>query len=200
MRADATPRSLPIQPVLGLVVVNASAGALSLVLSPSDTQDTFLWKIAPPIDAASSGVLYPAAGSLVLYVVQRGRWEPARCLTAMVPAFTGLMLLATLLHLEAFDPGLELAYWLLVDVVAPVAGVVFYVRHERGGAAWRVVGERLAPPTRAVWGPWAARAAGAASWGVSALRRRGRGRGRVGAGGAAARDEGRVVGGAVVCR
>jgi hypothetical protein len=60
------------------------------------------------------------------------------------------MLLSTLLHLDSFDPGGELAYWLLVYIVAPLAGIVFYVQHERGGASWRVVGQPVAPATRAV--------------------------------------------------
>jgi hypothetical protein len=149
MHDDYQPMSLPMKLVLWLVVANAYAGALSLVLSPTDTQGTFFWRIAPPINAGMFGVLYLAAGSVVLSVVRRGRWEPARFLTAMVPAFTGLMLLTTLLHLDAFDPGGELAYWLAVYVVAPVAGMVFYFQHERGGATWRVVGAPLAPETRA---------------------------------------------------
>jgi hypothetical protein len=165
MRAHDKPMSPPMKLVLWLVVANAYAGALSLVLAPTDTQDTFFWRIAPPINAGMFGALYLAAGSVVLYVVRRGRWEPARFLTAMIPAFTGLMLLTTLLHRDAFDPGLELAYWLLVYVVAPVAGILFYVQHERGGATWRVVGEPLAPATRGVA---VATGAGAAVFAVAA--------------------------------
>jgi hypothetical protein len=149
MHPAEKPMSLPLRLVLWFVVANAYAGAVSLIVFPSSTQSTFFWSITPPINAGLFGVLYLAAGSFVLHVVLRGRWESARALTAMVPAFTGLMLLTTLLHRDKFDPGLELAYWLLVYVVAPVAAVAFYVQHERRGATWRASREPLTPAARA---------------------------------------------------
>ena len=104
------PMSLPMKLVLWFVVANAYAGAISLIVFPTDTRATFFWQIAPPINAGLFGVLYLAAGSVVLRAVLHGRWEPARYLTAMVPAFTGLMLLTTLLHLDKFDQGPKLYY------------------------------------------------------------------------------------------
>src|SRR3712207_6485904 len=143
-----TPMSLPMKVVLWFVVANAYAGAISLLAFPTDTRSTFFWQIAPPINARLYGVLYLAAGSVVLRAVLGGRWEPARYLTAMVPAFTGMMLLTTLLHRDRFDRGPELYYWLLVCIVAPLAGIIFYLQHERGGATWRVVGAPIAPAVR----------------------------------------------------
>jgi hypothetical protein len=140
--------SLPMKFVLWFVVVNAYAGAISLILFPTNTQSTFFWQIAPPINAGMFGMLYLAAGSVVLQAVLRGQWEPARYLIAMVPAFTGMMLLTTLLHLDRFDKGVELYYWLMVYIVSPVAGIVFYLQHERDGANWQVVSAPIAPATR----------------------------------------------------
>jgi hypothetical protein len=148
MNPTYKPMSFPMKLVLWFVVANAYAGAISLILFPTNTQSTFFWEIAPPINAGMFGVLYLAAGSLVLQAVLRGQWEPARYLTAMVPAFTGMMLLTTLLHLDKFDQGFELYYWLIVYIVAPLAGIIFYLRYERGRANWQVVSEPIAPLTR----------------------------------------------------
>lgn len=148
MNGAYKPMSLPLKLVLWFVVANAYAGALSLILFPTNTQSTFFWEIAPAINAAMFGVLYLAAGSLVLQTVLRGQWEPARYLVAMVPVFTGMMLLTTLLHLDKFDKGLELGYWLTVYIVASLAGIIFYLYYERGGANWQVVSEPIARSTR----------------------------------------------------
>lgn len=159
------PMGLAMKVVLWFVVANAYAAAASLIVFPADTQATFFWSISPPINAGMFGALYLAAGTVVLYTVWRGQWEPARFLVVMVPAFTGMMLLSTLLHRTAFDQSIELAYWLLVYIVAPVAGIVFYLQHERGGANWQIVGQPIAPATRlaaVVFG------AGAALFGVVA--------------------------------
>ncbi len=148
MSPTYTLMSLPMKLVLWFVVANAYAGAISLILFPTTTQSTFFWQIAPPINARMFGVLYLAAGSVVLQAVLRGQWEPARYLIAMVPAFTGMMLLTTWLHLDRFDKGVKLYYWLLVYIVAPVAGIVFYLQHERGAANWQVISQPVAPATR----------------------------------------------------
>lgn len=148
MNPPYKPMSLPMKLILWFVVANAYAGAISLIVFPTDTRSTFFWQIAPPINAGMFGVLYLAAGSVVLRAVLRGQWEPARYLTAMVPAFTGMMLLTTLLHLDRFDKGPKLYYWLLVYIVAPLAGIIFYLQHERGGANWRVVSQPIAPAVR----------------------------------------------------
>lgn len=144
------PMSLPMKLVFWFVILNAYAGAISLILFGENTRETFFWNVTPPINAGMFGALYLAAGSVVLYATLRGQWEPARYLTAMVPAFTGMMLLTTLLHLDAFDKGFELYYWFLVYIVAPVAGIIFYFQHERGGANWRVVSQPVAPVVRIV--------------------------------------------------
>lgn len=150
MNQTYKPMSSLMKVVFWFVVINAYAGAASLILFPTDTRSTFFWDIAPLINARMFGVLYLAAGSLVLQALIRGWWEPARYLTAMVPAFTGMMLATTLVHIDVFDPGLELSYWLMVYIVAPLAAIFFYMQHERGGAEWRVVSQPVAPIPRAI--------------------------------------------------
>ncbi|MDQ3854892.1 MAG: hypothetical protein M3281_00685 [Chloroflexota bacterium] len=124
--------------VLGFVALNAFAGALSLMVFTTGTSATFFWTIAPPINAAMFGALYLAAGLAVAVAAIRGLWEPARYLAPMIPAFTGMMLVTTLLHLDRLDHGFELYYWIFIYVFAPLAGIFLYVSHERGGADWHV--------------------------------------------------------------
>lgn len=144
------PMSLPMRLVLAFVAANAFAGAASLMLFPAGTDAGFFWALTPPVNATLFGALYLAAGGLVAWAAFKGVWETARYLAPMVVVFSALMLAATLLHLHRFDPGMRLAYWLAVYVTALVAGVYFYVRHERGGAAWAVRGQRTPPAVRSV--------------------------------------------------
>jgi len=144
------PMSLFMKVILWFVVANAYAGAISLILFPVNTDRTFFWKTAPPIGAVMYGAMYAVAGTIVLQAVLRGRWESARFLTAMVPAFTGLMLLNTVLHTHKFVPDFRFPYWLAVYIVAPLAAIFFFFQHERGGANWEVVSRPITPLVRAV--------------------------------------------------
>lgn len=136
--------------VFWFVVANAYAGALTLILRPSDTKSGFFWEITPPINARMFGIFFLIAGSLVLQAVLVGRWEPARYLAVMIPVFGSMMLVTSLLHLERFDEGFGKYYWLTAYSVAPIAAVLFYLQHERGGANWEVVDEPVSRSTRAL--------------------------------------------------
>jgi uncharacterized membrane protein (UPF0136 family) len=128
--------------ILAFVAANAFAAAASLVLFPAGTDAGFFWKISPPIGAAMFGALYLAAGLLVARAALVGLWEPARYLAPMVIVFSTMVLLTTFLHLDRFDDGWRIFYWLAVYAVALAAGIFFYYRHERGGASWKVVDGR----------------------------------------------------------
>ena len=152
MPASVKPMSLPMRLTLWFVVANAYLAAVSLIAWPVDTDRTFFWRITPPINAGMYGVLYLVAGTAALRAALRGRWEPARYLTAMLPAFTGLALLATLLHRDRLAPGARLSYWLAVYTAIPLAVIAFHLQHERGRANWQIVGRPLAPVARAIAG------------------------------------------------
>jgi hypothetical protein len=130
------------------VVLNAYAGAFSLITFPASTENTFFWKINPPISAAMFGGLYLVAGTAVLLAVLRGKWESARYLTPMVIFFGSLILLTSFIHLDKFDQSPKIFYWLAVYIVAPLAGIIFFVQHERGKANWQVVTEPIRPAAR----------------------------------------------------
>ena len=144
------PMSLPMRLVLAFVAANAFAGAASLMLFPAATDAGFFWALTPPVSAAMFGTLYLSAGGLVAWAALKGVWETARYLAPMIVVFSALMLTATLLHLHRFDPGVRLLYWLAVYVTALLAGIYFYLRHERGGAVWAVRGQRTPPAVRSV--------------------------------------------------
>ena len=144
------PMSLAMRLVLAFVAANALAAGASLVLFPAGTDAGFFWELAPPISAAMFGALYLAAGLLVARAVIGGLWEPARFLAPMVVVFSAMVLLTTFLHLNRFDGGSKLYYWLAVYAVALVAGALFYHQHERGGADWKVTGQRTTPAVRSV--------------------------------------------------
>jgi hypothetical protein len=144
------PMSMTMRIILAFVAANALAAAASLVLFPAGTDAGFFWEISPPIGAAMFGALYLAAGLLVIRAAIAGLWEPARYLAPMVVVFSAMVLLTTFLHLDRFDGGSKLYYWLAVYAVALVVGVLFYYQHERGGADWKVTGQRTTPAVRSV--------------------------------------------------
>jgi hypothetical protein len=136
--------------VFWFVAVNALAGAISLMLFPTQTDTLFFWTIKPPLAAAMFGALYLGGAVVVSLVTYRGLWEPARFLVPILVAAGILISLTTFLHLDRFAPGFRLYYWLVIYIVAPLLAVVFYIQHERGGAVWDVVGQPVAPLTRFV--------------------------------------------------
>ncbi|MDQ3327671.1 MAG: hypothetical protein M3506_03990, partial [Chloroflexota bacterium] len=68
-------------------------------------------------------------------------------LAPMIPAYTGVMLATSLLHIDRLDRGFQLYYWIFIYVFTPLAGVFFYFWHERRRATWAVESR---PVTRSV--------------------------------------------------
>jgi len=128
--------SLTMRVVFWFVAANALAGAISLIFFPGDTGRLFFWEINPPVNAALFGSLYLGGAAIVALVAYRGRWEPARFLIPILVSAGVLISITTLLHLDRFNPGLRLGYWLVIYVGAPLLTLIFYVQHERSGANW----------------------------------------------------------------
>jgi hypothetical protein len=142
--------SLLMKAAFYFVAVNALAGAFVLLLFPGRTESLFFWRITPPISAALFGALYLGAAVVVGLATWRGLWEPARYLVPILVSAGALLTLTTLLHVDRFTPGFKLAYWLVVYIVAPLLALIFYIQQERRGATWAVMGEPVAPATRAI--------------------------------------------------
>ena len=133
--------------VLWFVAINALIGATILIFFPTQTEQLFFWNITPPINAALFGALYLGGALVVGWVTYRGEWEGARFLTPVLVSAGILISLTTFLHLDRFNPGLKLAYWLIVYVGAPLLALLIYRQQESGGANW-IVEEPLRPITR----------------------------------------------------
>jgi hypothetical protein len=135
MQATDHPMSPFMRFVFWFVAANALVGAFSLIVFPRDTDRLFFWEINPPINAALFGALYLGGAAVVALVTYRGRWEPARFLIPVLVSAGVLISVTTLLHLDRFSPGLRLVYWLVIYIGAPLLALLFYVQHERSGAA-----------------------------------------------------------------
>jgi len=133
--------------VFWFVGLNALAGAASLMLVPAHTDSLFFWSITPPLNAALFGALYLGGGVAVCFSAARGRWEPARVLVPVLVVAGLLISGVTLLHLDRFNPGPRLTFWLIVYLGAPLLALTIYIRQERCGARWAVT-RPLAASTR----------------------------------------------------
>jgi hypothetical protein len=133
--------------VFWFVGLNALAGAAALMLVPTDIGSLFFWSITPPLNAALFGALYLGGGVAVCFSAVRGRWEPARVLIPVLVVAGTLISGVTLLHLDRFNPGPRLAYWLMVYTGAPLLALAIYIQQERRGASWAVT-RPLAASTR----------------------------------------------------
>lgn len=124
--------------ILWFVAINAYLGAGSLILFPTQTDNLFFWEIKPAINAALFGALYLGGAITVSWVAYRGIWEEARFLVPVLVTAGFFISLTTALHLERFDTGIKLAYWLVIYVGAPLLALGIYITQERKGANWAV--------------------------------------------------------------
>jgi hypothetical protein len=134
--------------VFWFVAANALVGAVSLISFPADTARLFFWEINPPINAALFGALYLGGAAVVALVTYRGRWEPARFLIPVLVSAGALITVTTLLHLDRFSAGPRFVYWLVIYIGAPLLALLFYVQHERSGAAKWTASRPLTRSTR----------------------------------------------------
>ena len=148
MEETDSPMSPLTKVVFWFVAANALVGAVSLIFFPADTARLFFWEINPPINAALFGALYLGGAAVVALVTYRGRWEPARFLIPVLVSAGALITVTTLLHLDRFSPGPRFVYWLVIYIGAPLLALLFYVQHERSGAAKWTASRPLTRSTR----------------------------------------------------
>ena len=135
--------------IFWFVAANALAGALALMVFPARTDQFFFWEIKPPINAALFGGLYLGGALVVGWLAYRGNWEPARFLTPVLVSAGVFISITTLLHLERFEPGLKLGYWLVIYIGAPLLALWVYRAIARPAANWAVA-RPVRPVTRAM--------------------------------------------------
>ena len=150
----STPDDTPIRPLTaGMRRMLLAASALVFVVGiqlfilAEQTDRYFAWTINPPLTAAFLGAAYWASFLLEFLAARQPVWARARIAVPAVLLFTGLMLVATLLHLDRFH--LDSAFgwvWLAVYVVVPPLMLALLVHQ------LRVPGRD--PPRRAPLRPW----------------------------------------------
>lgn len=113
------------------------------------TDRFFAWTIAPPLTAAFLGAAYWASCCLELLAAREWEWARARVAVSAVLAFTGLTLVATIIHRARFhfnDPNLVARtaawLWLAVYAVVPIALTILLIIQFRAPGVSR---PRVAP-------------------------------------------------------
>jgi hypothetical protein len=135
-------RSLVSRPLSGalrvwLVAVSALllGVSLSLLVLTERTDKFFAWTVSPPLTAAFLGAGYAASCVFQLLAARERLWIHARIAPVGALLFTGLTLLATLIHLDRFHLDSPIGVlWLAIYAVAPPVMLVLLVRQ------WRMAG------------------------------------------------------------
>lgn len=98
------------------------AAFLILYLRPAETGERFAWKIASPLTAALMGAGYLGGAYFFARVLIERRWHRVAHGFPPVAAFTAILLTATLLHWDTFDPAhWPFLVWLVIYIVTPIA-------------------------------------------------------------------------------
>jgi hypothetical protein len=119
------------------------------LFAPERLDRSFTWAILPPLHARFVGVLYLFGGIYMVGCLVAARWSQVSPALAGIGLFTSLLLLATLLNLDAFDFGLGPVWvWTLSYIIYPAIAfaLAWLLRHraadEPGGPAlprWAIV-------------------------------------------------------------
>ncbi len=121
-------RTLPaLRLLFTIAIVLAATAGISLYFLTEATDRAFAWTIASPLTAAFLGALYLGDIPLLLAVRREGVWAYARAAAWGVLVFTGISLVATLLHLDKFHlfqgpatARLAAWFWMAVYVSLPL--------------------------------------------------------------------------------
>lgn len=92
-----------------------------LYLFPSTAAERFAWDIQPPMTAMYMGAGYLGGAWLFANAIFGRRWHRVAAGFPPVTAFTIVLLLATIVHRDRFDPGhLPFQIWLVLYIITPV--------------------------------------------------------------------------------
>ncbi len=130
----ARPLTAGLRGLLLVASVLVFLAGVPLFLGTEQTDLYFAWTIKPPITAAFLGAAYWASCILELQSARQRLWAHARLAVPAVLAFTALMLLATLLHIDRFHLNSPNAVargvtwaWLAIYLGVPPATLVLLV-------------------------------------------------------------------------
>jgi hypothetical protein len=132
MTQPGTPITWPLRAWLFVEVLFSVGAILTIALDPVHTRERFAWNVEPVVMAAVLGAYYIAAGVVTLLPVFARRWEMIRVMILPTVLFTGIELLATLLHWDKFSVGTPgFTIWFLSYLLPPPILLGLYLWHER---------------------------------------------------------------------
>jgi hypothetical protein len=116
--------SRPMQFLFYFAAALVAFAAFPLYLFSERTEEFFAWTIQPPLSAAFLGAGYWAVTLAAILAIRQSEWTKVRIVLPIVISGVGLILLATLLHLDRFHLNspiftakLEAWAWLVLYVV-----------------------------------------------------------------------------------
>lgn len=136
--------------VVGMVL--AVAGVMLLGF-PDRTGQLWAWEMGPPLTSMAVGGGYLAGSTFFLRAARARRWHALGVTFLAATVFSGLLLVATLLHWEAFNHRhVSFWAWAVLYVAAPVLLPVLWVRNRREDPGGAVGGPRVPRAVRWVVG------------------------------------------------
>lgn len=157
---------LPATRIVAAVVIPFLLAAFYILyLRPTETAELFAWHIGAPMTAMYMGAGYLGGAWFFGRVLFERRWHRIAGGFLSVATYTVVMLAATLLHWDTFDPGhWPFLVWLVIYIVTPVLVPLVWWLNKRRDPGLPDDGDRVVPPpARAVVG-----AAGIALLGAAA--------------------------------
>lgn len=137
--------SAPRRVFFGVICIAAMFVAYLGLFVPERLDRSFTWAVLPPLHARFVGVLYLFGGVYMIGCILARRWSQVSPALPAIGIFTSLLLLVTLLNLDAFDYDLTPVWvWTLSYIVYPAIAftLAWTARNRR---APEVPGPDLAP-------------------------------------------------------
>ncbi len=138
---------LPITRLVAAAVLPFLLAAfLILYVWPETTARLFAWEIASPLTAAWLGAGYLGGAYFFGRVLTGRRWHCVGGGFWPIAAFTAMMLLATLLHWDTFDPAhWPFRVWLALYLITPLLVPALWVINKRRDPGAPQEGDTLVP-------------------------------------------------------
>lgn len=139
---------LPLTRALAAAVLPFLVAAfIILYLRPAETAQRFAWEIKSPLTAAVMGAGYLGGAYFFGRLLVERRWHRVAAGFPPVTVFTTLMLAATLLHWDTFDPGhWPFWVWLGIYLVTPILVPLAWRRNQPRDPGEAEPGDAPVPP------------------------------------------------------
>jgi len=138
---------LPLTRVVAVAVIPFLIAAFYILyLRPDETAERFAWHIGATMTAMYMGAGYLGGAWFFGRVLHEQRWHRLAAGFPPVAAYTTVMLVATLLHWETFDPAhWPFLVWLVIYIVTPVLVPVVWWLNRRRDPETPEAGDRVVP-------------------------------------------------------